>query len=134
MLTQFSSPKARLGLDQFDTTDDLLLQKGGHRTLVSRSSSFSATFLAIVPCQSGILSRSVCGVFSRLQDFGPLARLGSMEYAVAVVMSLTIEISSELEPILKAEAGKAGLDPTAYTHQLLPASLPTEKQRAPSIS
>ncbi len=57
-----------------------------------------------------------------------------MEYAVAVVMSLTIEISSELEPILKAEAGKAGLDPTAYTHQLLRASLPTEKQRAPSIS
>ena len=49
-------------------------------------------------------------------------------------MSVTIEISGELEPILKAEAGKAGLDLTAYTHQLLRTSLPTAKPSAPSIS
>ena len=49
-------------------------------------------------------------------------------------MSMTIKISSELEPILKAEAGKAGVDPTAYTHQLLHASLTAEKRSAPSIS
>ena len=51
-----------------------------------------------------------------------------------IVMSMTIEISGELEPILKAEAGKAGIDPIAYTHQLLRASLPTEQLTAPSVS
>ena len=49
-------------------------------------------------------------------------------------MSMTIEISSELEPVLKAEAGKAGIDPIAYTHQLLRASLPPRKLSAPSMS
>ena len=49
-------------------------------------------------------------------------------------MSMTIEISTELEPILKAEAGKAGLDPTAYTQQLLRASLPAKKQTSPAMS
>src|SRR5437879_3741883 len=49
-------------------------------------------------------------------------------------MSMTIEISSELEPILKAEAGKAGVDPVAYTNQLLRASLQTEKPTVPSMS
>lgn len=49
-------------------------------------------------------------------------------------MSMTIEISADLEPILKAEAGKAGVDPIAYTHQLLRASLPTEIHRAPAMS
>ena len=49
-------------------------------------------------------------------------------------MSVTIEISGELEPILKAEAGKAGLDLTAYTHQLLRTSLPAAKPSASSVS
>ena len=49
-------------------------------------------------------------------------------------MSMTIEISGELEPVLKAEAGKAGIDPIAYTHQLLRASLPPRKLSAPSMS
>jgi hypothetical protein len=64
----------------------------------------------------------------------PLASQGALGYVAPVVMSMTIEISSELEPILKAEAGKAGVDPIAYTHQLLRASLPAEKPSAPSIS
>lgn len=49
-------------------------------------------------------------------------------------MSTTIEISGELEPILKAAAGKAGLDLAAYTHQLLRLSLATATQSAPSVS
>ena len=49
-------------------------------------------------------------------------------------MSMTIEISGELEPILKAAAGKAGLDLTAYTHQLLRISLPAATPSAPSVS
>ena len=47
---------------------------------------------------------------------------------------MTISISGELEPILKAEAGKAGLDLTAYTHRLLWASLPGPKPSTPSVS
>lgn len=49
-------------------------------------------------------------------------------------MSMTIEISGELEPILKAAAGKAGLDLTTYTHQLLRMSLPAATPSAPSVS
>ncbi len=48
-------------------------------------------------------------------------------------MSLTIEISGELEPILAAAASKAGLDMASYTHQLLRMSLPTSKPEAPSV-
>lgn len=49
-------------------------------------------------------------------------------------MSMTIEIPGELEPILKAAAGKAGLDLAAYTHQLLRTSLPAATPSAPSVS
>ena len=49
-------------------------------------------------------------------------------------MSMTIEISGDLEPILKAEAGRAGIDPIAYTNQLLRKSLHTDKRSAPVVS
>ena len=46
---------------------------------------------------------------------------------------MTIEIPNELEPILKAEAGKAGVDPTTYTHQLLRKSLERNRALAPCL-
>jgi hypothetical protein len=53
-------------------------------------------------------------------------------YAIAVYV-MTIEIPVELEPLLKAEAGKAGIDPTTFTQQLLRKSLATRKGAAPCL-
>jgi hypothetical protein len=49
-------------------------------------------------------------------------------------MSMTIEITSELEPLLMAEAHKAGVDPVTYTHELLRKALPNSAPSAPSIT
>jgi hypothetical protein len=49
-------------------------------------------------------------------------------------MGMTIEIAGDLEPILKAEANKAGIDPVRYTQQLLRKSLGTEQTGIPSLS
>jgi hypothetical protein len=50
------------------------------------------------------------------------------------VMSMIIEISSELEPTLKAQADKAGVDPIVYIHQLLRACLSAGNHHGPSVS
>jgi len=49
-------------------------------------------------------------------------------------MSLTIEIAGDLEPLLKAEAGKAGVAPEEYTSRLLRNSLLKQKSNAPVLS
>lgn len=50
------------------------------------------------------------------------------------IMSMTIEISGDLEPILKAEAVKTGVDPIAYTNQLLRRLLVAGKSSPPALS
>ena len=55
-------------------------------------------------------------------------------YNEGVRMSMTIEIASDLEPLLKAEAGKAGVDPIAYTQHLLRKSLPSSPPSAPAVT
>jgi hypothetical protein len=49
-------------------------------------------------------------------------------------MSMTITIPIDLEPLLKAEAGKAGVDQIAYTSQLLRKSLSPGRPPAPVVS
>ena len=48
-------------------------------------------------------------------------------------MSVIVESPNELEPILKAEAGKAGVDATTFTHQLLRKSLEATQTSAPCL-
>ena len=47
---------------------------------------------------------------------------------------MTIQISADLEPLLKAEAGKAGVAPEEYTSRLLRNSLIKRKSNAPVLS
>jgi hypothetical protein len=49
-------------------------------------------------------------------------------------MNMTIEITGDLEPLLKAEAGKAGVAPEEYTSRLLRKSLLRRKPNAPVLS
>ena len=47
---------------------------------------------------------------------------------------MTIEITSDLEPLLMAEAHKAGVDPVTYTQDLLRKALPIAVPSAPSVT
>src|SRR4051794_32448751 len=49
-------------------------------------------------------------------------------------MSMTIEIAGDLETLLKAEAGKAGVAPEEYTRLLLRRSLLKRQPNAPVLS
>src|SRR5437899_3283337 len=49
-------------------------------------------------------------------------------------MSMTIEIAGDLEPILKAEARKAGVDPIHYTDQLLRKFLRNDQRAVSPLS
>ena len=49
-------------------------------------------------------------------------------------MSMTIEITSDLEPLLMTEARKAGVDPATYTRDLLRKALPISAPSAPCVT
>ncbi len=50
-------------------------------------------------------------------------------------MSMTIEITNDLEPLLVKEARKAGVDPVTYTQDLLRKALPSSSvPEAPSVT
>lgn len=46
----------------------------------------------------------------------------------------TIEIASDLEPLLKSEARKAGVDPVTYTEHLLRSALPAVDPPPPAVT
>lgn len=51
-----------------------------------------------------------------------------------VVSRLTIEIASDLEPLIKREARKAGVDPVTYTEHLLRSALPAPDSPPPALT
>lgn len=57
-----------------------------------------------------------------------------MRLSIYAVMSMTLEISGDLESVLKAEAGKAGVAPEEYTSRLLRTSLLKRQPNAPVLS
>ena len=58
------------------------------------------------------------------EDTVNVCKFRCARYRVWSRMSMIVEIASDLEPILKAEAGKAGIDPVAYMEHLLRKALP----------
>ena len=65
----------------------------------------------------------------------PDGRCGpAQELVHSETMSVTVEISSDLAPLLEAEAFKAGKDPSAFAQQLLRSSLRARRSpRVPQI-
>ena len=65
---------------------------------------------------------------------GRLPAWAGIDYNGNQSMSMTIEITSDLEPLLMAEAHKAGVDPVTYTQDLLRKALPTSVPSAACIT